>query len=154
MIAPQMLRGFGVMFCLLPPTRIALGWLPPDQTPNASGLFNLMRNLGGAIGLALVDTILFGRIMGHAEAIADQLRAGSRAMAAYVGGLPLERFTGKPFDAVDPDIEARVAPLVEKAAVAMAINEAWLMLGLVTLAGGAIALLVRAPASVPALNRG
>jgi MFS transporter, DHA2 family, multidrug resistance protein len=154
MIAPQMLRGFGVMFCLLPPTRIVLGWLPPDQTPNASGLFNLMRNLGGAIGLALVDTILFGRIMGHAEAIADQLRAGSRAMAAYVGGLPLERFTGKPFDAVDPDIEARVAPLVEKAAVAMAINEAWLMLGLVTLAGGAIALLVRAPASVPALNRG
>jgi MFS transporter, DHA2 family, multidrug resistance protein len=154
MVVPQALRGFGVMFCLLPPTRIALGWLPPDQTPNASGLFNLMRNLGGAIGLALVDTILFGRIMGHAEAIADQLRAGSRSMAAFVGGLPLERFTGKPFDVIDPEIEAKVAPLVEKAAVAMAVNEAWLMLGLAMSAGAALALLVKPPASGGPLSRG
>jgi MFS transporter, DHA2 family, multidrug resistance protein len=146
MILPQALRGFGVMFCLLPPTRIALGWLEPGQVPNASGLFNLMRNLGGAIGLALADTIIFGRIMGHAEAVADALRAGSRSMAAFVGGLPLERFTGQPFESIDPDIEARVAPLVEKAAVALAINEAWLMLALVTFAGAAFALLVKAPA--------
>jgi MFS transporter, DHA2 family, multidrug resistance protein len=146
MILPQALRGFGVMFCLLPPTRIALGWLEPGQVPNASGLFNLMRNLGGAIGLALADTIIFGRIMGHAEAVADALRAGSRSMAAFVGGLPLERFTGQPFESIDPDIEARVAPLVEKAAVALAINEAWLMLALVTFVGAAFALLVKAPA--------
>ncbi len=105
MLLPQALRGFGVMFCLLPPTRIALGWLPPDEVPNASGLFNLMRNLGGAIGLALVDTVLFGRIMDHAEAIAAALRAGDRSMAAFVGGLPLERFTGAPFESIDPDIE-------------------------------------------------
>ena len=42
------------MFCLLPPTRLALGRLPPERVADASGLFNLMRNLGGAIGLALV----------------------------------------------------------------------------------------------------
>ncbi|MGL4242358.1 MAG: DHA2 family efflux MFS transporter permease subunit, partial [Beijerinckiaceae bacterium] len=83
MLIPQVLRGFGVMFCLLPPTRIALGWLPPERVPDASGLFNLLRNLGGAIGLALVDTILFGRIMEHAERIAEALRAGSRSMAEF-----------------------------------------------------------------------
>jgi MFS transporter, DHA2 family, multidrug resistance protein len=147
MILPQALRGFGVMFCLLPPTRIALGWLPPDHVPNASGLFNLMRNLGGAIGLALADTVIFGRALGHTEAVADALRAGSRSMAVFVGGLPLERFTGQPFTVIDPEIEARVAPLVEKAAVALAINEAWLMLGLVTLAGTVFTMLVRPPSS-------
>jgi MFS transporter, DHA2 family, multidrug resistance protein len=151
MALPQALRGFGVMFCLLPPTRIALGWLPPDRVPDASGLFNLMRNLGGAIGLALVDTILFGRIAGHAEAVATELRAGSRRMAEFVGGLPLERFTGQAFESVDPEIEARVAPLVEKAAVALAINEAWLMLAAATLAGGLAAFLVRPP---PPVSRG
>jgi MFS transporter, DHA2 family, multidrug resistance protein len=145
MLIPQALRGFGVMFCLLAPTRIALGWLPPERVPDASGLFNLMRNLGGAIGLALVDTILFGRIIEHAERIAAALRAGSRSMAEFVGGLPLERFTGQPFESVDPEIEARVAPLVEKAAVTMGIAEAWLMLGAVALAGTLVVLLVRPP---------
>jgi MFS transporter, DHA2 family, multidrug resistance protein len=145
MLLPQMLRGFGVMFCLLPPTRIALGWLPPDQVPNASGLFNLMRNLGGAIGLALADTVIFGRVMGHADKIADALRAGNRGMAAFVGGLPLERFTGVPFDKIDPDIEQQVAPLVEKAAVAMAVSEAWLLIALLTFAGALAAFLVRPP---------
>jgi DHA2 family multidrug resistance protein len=145
MLVPQTLRGFGVMFCLLAPTRIALGWLPPERVPDASGLFNLMRNLGGAIGLALVDTILFGRIIDHAETIANALRAGSRSMAEFVGGLPLERFTGQPFGEVDAEIEARVAPLVEKAAVTMGIAEAWLMLGIVTLAAALIALLVQPP---------
>ncbi len=154
MILPQALRGFGVMFCLLPPTRIALGWLPPERVPDASGLFNLMRNLGGAIGLALVDTILFGRIAGHAETVATELRAGSRRMAEFVGGLPLERFTGQAFESVDPEIEARVAPLVEKAAVALAINEAWLMLAAATLAGGLAAFLVRPPARPAPLSRG
>jgi MFS transporter, DHA2 family, multidrug resistance protein len=143
MMVPQAIRGFGVMFCLLPPTRFALGYLPIERVPNASGLFNLMRNLGGAIGLALVDTIIFGRILEHAEYIANRLRAGNRAMAEFVGGLPLEKFTGQAFDGIDPEIEAKVAPLVEKAAVSMAIAEAWAMLGLVTLAGAALVLLAR-----------
>jgi MFS transporter, DHA2 family, multidrug resistance protein len=146
MLLPQALRGFGVMFCLLPPTRIALGWLRPDEVSNASGLFNLMRNLGGAIGLALVDTVIFGRVMGHAESIAAELRAGSRSMAEFVGGLPLERFTGAPLGPIDPDIEEKVAPLVEKAAVAMAVNEAWLLLAVATFIGALAAFLVRTPA--------
>jgi DHA2 family multidrug resistance protein len=50
MFWPQVLRGVAIMFCLLPPTRLALGTLAAIQVPDASGLFNLMRNLGGAIG--------------------------------------------------------------------------------------------------------
>src|SRR2546430_4669323 len=52
MFWPQIVRGVAIMFCLLPPTRIALGDLPEAEIADASGLFNLMRNLGGAIGIA------------------------------------------------------------------------------------------------------
>ena len=52
MFWPQVIRGAAIMLCLLPPTRLALGALNASQVPDASGLFNLMRNLGGAIGLA------------------------------------------------------------------------------------------------------
>src|SRR6201996_2922519 len=53
MFWPQIVRGIAIMFCLLPPTQLALGALTAAQVPDASGLFNLMRNLGGAIGIAL-----------------------------------------------------------------------------------------------------
>src|SRR3546814_10446663 len=49
---PQVLRGVGLMFCIVPINSLALGTLPQSQLKNASGLYNLMRNLGGAIGLA------------------------------------------------------------------------------------------------------
>jgi DHA2 family multidrug resistance protein len=55
--------------------------------PDASGLFNLMRNLGGAIGLALIDTVLYGRAPMHAEALLMRLQAGD-AGAAIAVGLP------------------------------------------------------------------
>ena len=61
MFWPQVLRGFAAMFCLLPPTRLALETLPHKQVPDASGLFNMMRNLGGAVGIALINTVLYGR---------------------------------------------------------------------------------------------
>src|SRR5271154_6787697 len=61
MFWPQVIRGLAIMFCLLPPTRLALGHLAPSRVPDASGLFNLMRNLGGAIGLAMIDTVIYTR---------------------------------------------------------------------------------------------
>ncbi|MFN7709399.1 MAG: DHA2 family efflux MFS transporter permease subunit [Holosporales bacterium] len=56
---PQLLRGFSLMFCFVPINTIALGTLPLEEVKNASGLYNLMRNLGGAIGLAIFNTWLF-----------------------------------------------------------------------------------------------
>ena len=84
-----------IMFCLLPPTRLALGALTASQVPDASGLFNLMRNLGGAIGIALIDTILYGRTAQHAGALRDRLIAGD-ITAAQAIGLDLQLFTHRP----------------------------------------------------------
>jgi DHA2 family multidrug resistance protein len=111
MFWPQVLRGFAAMFCLLPPTRLALETLPHKQVPDASGLFNMMRNLGGAVGIALIDTILYGRTDGHAEVLRQRLAAGD-VTAVGIG-----------------------TDEVERAAFAASANEAWAMLAAVALIG-------------------
>ena len=124
----QVMRGAAVMLCLLPTTSLALGGFDPFLVPNASGLFNLMRNLGGAVGLALIDTVLDQRAPTHVAAIVARLQAGD-ASAARLVGLPTERFTGVPIGAVDEATRALVAPLVERAGLVAAFNDAWLIVG-------------------------
>ncbi|HSI39127.1 MAG TPA: DHA2 family efflux MFS transporter permease subunit [Xanthobacteraceae bacterium] len=58
LLIPQILRGTSLMICMIPINNLALGTLAPATLKNASGLFNLTRNLGGAVGLALINTAL------------------------------------------------------------------------------------------------
>ncbi|WP_226626751.1 DHA2 family efflux MFS transporter permease subunit [Alloyangia pacifica] len=58
---PQVLRGLSLMICMVPINNLALGTLPPEKMKSASGLYNLMRNLGGAVGLAVINTLLTDR---------------------------------------------------------------------------------------------
>jgi MFS transporter, DHA2 family, multidrug resistance protein len=134
MFWPQVIRGLAIMFCLLPPTRLALGHLEADRVPDASGLFNLMRNLGGAIGLALIDTVVYGRSPGLGAAIFDKLQAGDVATARFVG-LPLDLFAQRPAGPLDANARAMLAPLVKQAALTQAINEAWVLLAALTVIG-------------------
>ncbi|MBB3317968.1 DHA2 family multidrug resistance protein [Rhizobium sp. BK181] len=130
MFWPQVVRGAAIMFCLLPPTRLALGTLPPDQVPDASGLFNLMRNLGGAIGIAMIDTIIYTRSEPLTQSLWDRLRAGDHAAAAFVGA-PAEELVGHG-GTLNPDTVAALDPLVQTAASVQAINEAWMMAAVLT----------------------
>ncbi|TXI96851.1 MAG: DHA2 family efflux MFS transporter permease subunit [Burkholderiaceae bacterium] len=59
LLLPQALRGMGTMLCVIPLTSLALGSFSGEVLKGASGIYNLMRNLGGAIGLALINTELF-----------------------------------------------------------------------------------------------
>jgi DHA2 family multidrug resistance protein len=58
LLPAQALRGFAQQFAVAPTVTLTLGGLAPDRLKLASGLFNLMRNLGGAIGIAACGTIL------------------------------------------------------------------------------------------------
>lgn len=55
---PQALRGLAMMLCIVPSVNMALAGFQPAELKFASGLFNLMRNLGGAVGIAVVNTLL------------------------------------------------------------------------------------------------
>lgn len=134
MFWPQVVRGVGIMFCLLPPTRIALGDLPQAEVADASGLFNLMRNLGGAMGIALIDTIIYGRVGLHAQAFRDRLMAGDTAAAKAIGLAP-ELLRNRPRGVSEEAAIAYVRPLVEKASLALCVNEAWALLAGVALLG-------------------
>lgn len=75
---PQALRGFALLLCIVPSVGMALNGLAPEDLRFGSGLFNLMRNLGGAVGIETVTTWLqdFGRANGSrlGEAVtADKL---------------------------------------------------------------------------------
>src|ERR1700694_6276075 len=65
LFVPQAVRGFALMFCYLPANLIALSTVPPDRVKNAAGLYNLTRELGGAIVLATIGTIMNNRLHFH-----------------------------------------------------------------------------------------
>jgi DHA2 family multidrug resistance protein len=134
MFWPQVIRGVAMMFCLLPPTRLALGALSETQVPDASGLFNLMRNLGGAIGIALIDTVLYGRTSIHADALRARLFAGDMTTARAIG-LDPGLFASGSSGPLTPDAEAYVRPMIEKAAFVWSVNDAWAMLAAFSLLG-------------------
>jgi MFS transporter, DHA2 family, multidrug resistance protein len=133
MFWPQVVRGAAIMLCFLPPTRVALGHMPAEQLPDASSLFNLMRNLGGAIGIALIDTVIWSRAPLHADQLLTRMRAGDVDIARSIG-VP-EVYLSSPPSFADPMVQAFVQPLLERAGLVAAINEAWAMIAVLALIG-------------------
>jgi len=80
LLLPQALRGFSQQFAVAPTVTLTLGGLAPDRLKLASGLFNLMRNLGGAIGIAGCATILNDRANFHFLRLAEHLTTTNAAM--------------------------------------------------------------------------
>jgi MFS transporter, DHA2 family, multidrug resistance protein len=129
MFWPQVVRGAAIMFCLLPPTEFALGELAPEAIPDASGLFNLMRNLGGAIGIAIIDTIIFSRSPQYAQTLVSELTSGNLDAARSIGA-SMDLLSAA---LADPEKRAVVAALVQKSAFVKATNDAWAFVAAVTL---------------------
>jgi len=140
MFWPQLMRGCAIMFCILPPTQLALGQFVKTAIPDASGLFNLMRNLGGAIGIAIIDTVIYTRAPEHARTIISRLTAGDLDTARMLGISP-EAFGPA---LLEPNKQAMLAPIIDKVAFVEAINDAWALVALTTLAALVVIPLVRA----------
>jgi len=84
---PQILRGVGLMFAIVPITNLALGTLPPERLKNASGLYNLTRNLGGAVGLALLNTVLDDRMDLHFARLHDAITWSRQPVVEFLNNL-------------------------------------------------------------------
>lgn len=141
---PQVLRGAALMLCLLPTTRLALEPWPEAQVADASAQFNLMRNLGGALGIALISTLVEERVSGHVARLVARLQAGDPVAAALVG-LPVRLFHNRPMGPVDDMTRVLITPLIRHAALTQALNEAWLALAILF----GLSLLI-----LPAMGRG
>ncbi|WP_395660212.1 DHA2 family efflux MFS transporter permease subunit [Aestuariivirga sp.] len=123
----QVVRGLALGFCIVPVTRFALGFLPVEKVSDASGLYNLSRALGGVIGIALIDTLLFTRSAEHADRITSMMTADPAAAASLLRITPDELP-----DPEDPTGLLGIMDTVQETAVTLAVNEAWLMMGALT----------------------
>jgi DHA2 family multidrug resistance protein len=87
LMLPQAFRGFAQQFAVAPVITLTLGGLAPERLKLASGLFNLMRNLGGAIGIAACGTILIDRTNLHYLHLAEGLSASDPTAIARLQAL-------------------------------------------------------------------
>ncbi len=86
LLFPQVLRGLPQVFAVAPSVTLGLGSLPPERLKYASGLFNMMRNLGGAVGIAVSAAIINDATNLHFQRIAAHLTPGNAAMQRFVQG--------------------------------------------------------------------
>ncbi len=124
---PQAVRGISLMMCFIPINTLALGTLPPEELKNASGLYNLMRNLGGAIGLGALNTVLIDRLALHYERLAENVTAARPATQGFLDGL-----AGRLGDMIpgDADLAAlrKLSDLVAREATVLTFNDALLLM--------------------------
>jgi DHA2 family multidrug resistance protein len=84
---PQVIRGFPQVWCVAPAVTLGLGSLSPERLKYASGLFNMMRNLGGAVGIAVCGAVLNNRTNFHFQVLASNLTAASGPMNRTLTGM-------------------------------------------------------------------
>jgi DHA2 family multidrug resistance protein len=140
---PQVFRGVGMMFAMVPITNLALGTLPPDRLKNASGLYNLTRNLGGAVGLALLNTILNDRIDLHLARLHDAV-TWSRGPATETLATLTQRFSSFGVDAQTMALKQLMAMARQQGTV-MAFGDVFLLLAILFVAFAALVLVMRRP---------
>ncbi|MDR6958184.1 DHA2 family multidrug resistance protein [Pseudomonas brassicacearum] len=87
LLLPQAIRGFAQQMAVPPVVTLTLGALAPDRLKLASGLFNLMRNLGGAIGIAACATVLNDRTNLHFLRLAEHLNIQNESMNVWLDQL-------------------------------------------------------------------
>jgi MFS transporter, DHA2 family, multidrug resistance protein len=140
---PQILRGIGMMFAMVPTNNIALGTLPPDRVKNASGLFNLTRNLGGAVGLAVINEVLNDRTDLHISRLQDRVTWGNTTATET-----LNMFTQRLQGMGDASLMAmkQLSQIVHRQAVVMGYGDAFFTLTLFYFGLSLMVVLLKKPA--------
>jgi len=125
LLLPQILRGAGMMLAMVPTNTIALGTLAPERVKNASGLFNLTRNLGGAVGLAVINQVLNERTDLHISRLHDRINWGNATAVET-----LKMFTERMQGMGDAALMAmkQLSQIVHRQAVVMGYGDAFFML--------------------------
>jgi MFS transporter, DHA2 family, multidrug resistance protein len=84
MLLPFMVRGIAVPFAIASTVTLTMGEMSPERVKSASGLFNLMRNLGGAIGIAVSATVINDRTNLHFLRISEHLNFSNIEVVSWL----------------------------------------------------------------------
>jgi DHA2 family multidrug resistance protein len=146
LLVPQILRGIGMMFAMVPTNNIALGTLAPERLKNGSGLFNLTRNLGGAVGLAVINQVLNERTDLHIVRLQERVHWGNATATET-----LNMFTQRMQGLGDAALMAmkQLSQIVHRQAVVMGYGDAFFMLTVFYFSLTLLVLLLKKPAALP-----
>jgi DHA2 family multidrug resistance protein len=154
-IWPSIINGIAISFIFVPLTTTTMSQLGQAQIGNASGLYNLMRNLGGSIGIAFVTTMLARGAQAHQALMVGNLTATDAAFRQQFAAA--KRVLGHQTDPVTATRQAynAVYSLLDQQAHLWAFVDNFYLFGLLALAGIPLVFLfkrvqtVRKPAIAP-----
>ena len=134
----QAMRGVGVMIAMIASQQVTMSTLPPQMVKNASGLVNLARNVGGAFGLAYLNTTLNTQTAVHMGELTDRISQANGQMQDLLAGMQ-ERFASS----VDPAGAAMKAVwgLLQRQATTLAFGDAFAILAIACVFAGFVTLL-------------
>src|SRR4051794_18566239 len=146
---PNIVRALGQALVMAPLSAVATAGVEPENAGSASGLFNMMRNLGGAVGIAALQTFLTKReqyhsnvLMAHVTPFAEATRDRMASLQAYF----LAHGATNPGQAWH-EAAVQVGRTVRAQAYFLAYGDAFALLGAGLLIALLAAFLLRKPAS-------
>lgn len=125
---PQMVRGLSLMFCFMPINDLALGTIPKEEVGNASGLYNLTRNLGGAVGLATINNIITNKTKIFFDAISSSIPSNSYASIELVA--QYEKLLSSKILSSDIAVYGVISDILQREAFIIAINNTFVIISL------------------------
>ena len=147
LFVPNIVRAVGQALMLAPLSAVSLGGVAPQDAAAASGISNMMRNLGGAIGTALLATIVTKREQFHSNIIGQSVDLGREEVRSRIAQLA-DYFTAHGVtDPATAHHQAIIAlgNLVKRQALVLGFSDAFAVLGVVLLLAGAAILLTGKP---------
>jgi DHA2 family multidrug resistance protein len=144
LFVPQALRGVALMFCYLPANLIALGGVPQDKLKNAAGLYNLTRDLGGAIALATIGTFMNERLHFHWNRLIEDINPAHPAVQHFLDTQANRLDSLLPGDTSRAAVKL-LANLVQREALVLTYNDVIMIIGSLFVAGLFLMPLVNRP---------
>ena len=144
LFVPQALRGAALMLCYLPANLIALGSVPQDKLKNAAGLYNLTRDLGGAIALATIGTFMNERLHFHWNRLIEDINPARPEVQHFLDTQANRLDALVPGDASRAAVKL-LANLVQREALVLTYNDVIMILGSLFVVGLFLMPLVNRP---------
>jgi DHA2 family multidrug resistance protein len=135
LMVTQIIRAIGQPFVMLTLSNFAMNGVQPKDMPSASSLFNMTRNLGGSVGIALLATSLTNREHFHSARLGESVSMLSAATQARLDSLT-QAFIARGIDpatAANQAIEA-IDRIVRRESFVMAYNDGFFIVGAILLA--------------------
>ncbi|MDH2345804.1 MDR family MFS transporter [Bradyrhizobium sp. SSUT77] len=129
---PNVVRAIGQALVLAPLSAVATAGIESENAGSASGLFNMMRNLGGAVGIALLQTLLTKREQYHSNVLMQSVSVFEQATRTRLEQLTQYFVNHGILDRADASHRAYVAigHIVQKQAYILAFSDTFYLLGM------------------------